>query len=649
MRLFNMAVLKHVRIGMMVFVFITRCSLLQAQVRTYPLEKNQSIDHFLKENPDYSFQSDLKFKFGKKDTLDLPFFDDFSESYLYPDSLNWLNNQVYVNNHFPFRPPTINVATFDGLDSKGSPYNKTINKDFSGPGDSLISQPINLKDSAGSFYAISDSMVFSFFYQPNGLGYHLNGEDSLKLWFKAANNLWVKVWSVGGQAGTDEFKHVSIPILDANYLHKGFQFMFTTYTRQVGNANQWHIDYILLDKDRSSIDDSYNDYAIQNVPSPLLRSFTQMPYPHFSVNSTIQIADSVYLRLSNLYKDPKALQIRHQATYNGSIIASTEFINSTKNIGSQTSAVRNLPIYTSFVGLTGDQPIVINRLIEVRENGLANDYKLNDSILFTQEFADFYAYDDGTAEQGFGFDQNTNPSNIEGQIAYGFEVTKEDTLYAIATYFNQAVYDVSRKRFTYRIWKELSGVGSGKIDDIIYESDELSPTYSTANDWRTFTPHYLDTTLILSPGKYYIGWKQESMYNLNVGWDKNYGYSKTPEKTNQNIYYKTFGSWSNADLPGGTLMMRPHFGASKEIYAVVKEFDLDENTVIIYPNPAENTVHLTKAFELIRICDNQGKQILEFWNSSNFDVSSLKEGTYFVFLSDNLKRFNTAKLIIQKR
>ena len=59
-------------------------------------------------------------------------------------------------------------------------------------------------------------------------------------------------------------------------------------------------------------------------------------------------------------------------------------------------------------------------MIEVRENGLANDYKLNDSILFTQEFADFYAYDDGTAEQGFGFDQNTNPSNIEGQIAYGF-------------------------------------------------------------------------------------------------------------------------------------------------------------------------------------------------------------------------------------
>ena len=73
------------------------------------------------------------------------------------------------------------------------------------------------------------------------------------------------------------------------------------------------------------------------------------------------------------------------------------------------------------------------------------------------------------------------------------------------------------------------------------------------------------------------------------------------------------------------------------------------NSVEMYPNPAENIVHLSKSFELIRICDIQGKQVLEFWNSSNLDVSSLKEGAYFVFLSDNSKRFNTAKLIIQKR
>ena len=649
MRLFIMGVLKYVKIGLIVLFLFVEVAAIYGQVRTYPLKKNPSIHHFLEVNPNYEFQPVMKYKFGQRDTIELPFFDDFSESKLYPDSSKWLNNQVYVNNHFPYHPPTINVATFDGLDSRGNPYRNTINKDFNGPGDSLISQPINLYDSSGSLYAIVDSIVFSFFYQPNGLGYHLNGEDSLRLWFKAANNLWIRVWSVGGQPATSEFKHVSIPILDDNYLHKGFQFMFTTHTRQVGNANHWHIDYVILDKDRSSIDDSYNDYAIQNTPSPLLNSFAQMPYSHFSVNPSSHIVDSVHIRLSNLYRESKALQIRHQASFNGSVIASTEFINSTKNIGAQTSAVRNLPSYSSFIGLLVDEPVVINRMVEVRENGVANDYKRNDSISLTQEFSDFYAYDDGSVEQGFGFDQNSNPSNIKGQVAYGFDVAKEDTLYAIATYFNQAVYDVSRKRFTYRIWKELSGVNNATEDELIYESDELSPTYSSVNNWRTFTPYYLDTILVLSPGRYYIGWKQESMYNLNVGWDKNYGYSKTPDKVNQNLYYKTFGNWTNDNLPSGTLMMRPHFGTPKELYASINQIDLNENSIKIYPNPAKDIVYLSSIFSHIRVCDVHGKQLLEFWNSSNLNVSSLKEGAYFVFLNDNSKRFYTAKLIIQKK
>ena len=649
MRLFIMGVLKYVKIGLIVLFLFVDVAAIYGQVRTYPLKKNPSIHHFLEVNPNYEFQPVKKYKFGQRDTIELPFFDDFSESILYPDSSKWLNNQVYVNNHFPYHPPTINVATFDGLDSRGNPYRNTINKDFNGPGDSLISQPINLYDSSGSLYAIVDSIVFSFFYQPNGLGYHLNGEDSLRLWFKAANNLWIRVWSVGGQPATSEFKHVSIPILDDNYLHKGFQFMFTTHTRQVGNANHWHIDYVILDKDRSSIDDSYNDYAIQNTPSPLLNSFAQMPYSHFSVNPSSHIVDSVHIRLSNLYRESKALQIRHQASFNGFVIASTEFINSTKNIGAQTSAVRNLPSYSSFIGLSVDEPVVINRMVEVRENGVANDYKRNDSISLTQEFSDFYAYDDGSVEQGFGFDQNSNPSNIKGQVAYGFDVAKEDTLYAIATYFNQAVYDVSRKRFTYRIWKELSGVNNATEDELIYESDELSPTYSSVNNWRTFTPYYLDTILVLSPGRYYIGWKQESMYNLNVGWDKNYGYSKTPDKVNQNLYYKTFGNWTNDNLPSGTLMMRPHFGTPKELYASINQIDLNENSIKIYPNPAKDIVYLSSNFSHIRVCDVHGKQLLEFWNSSNLNVSSLKEGAYFVFLNDNSKRFYTAKLIIQKK
>lgn len=647
MRCYTMIVKAKYRLYIWIMLVFLGLS-LKGQVTTYPLNFNASIQRFLVNNPAYSYRPILKTKYGKKDTLSLPFFDDFSEHTLYPDSTKWLNNQVYINNHFPHHPPSLNVATFDGLDQTGNPYKNTINKDFSGPGDSLISQAINLNDSMGYPYAIKDSIVFSFFYQPNGFGYHLNGEDSLRLWFKASNGLWIQVWSIGGVSTTQPFKHVSIPILDPNYLHKGFQFMFTTYTRQVGNANHWHIDYILLDNKRKSRDDSYNDYAIQNNPSPLLNEFVQMPYGHFSVNPSKHIADSVYVRVSNLYNTAKTLQIREEASFNGSEIWNTAFLSSTKNIGAQVSSIRDLPSYTTIQGLSNSGEVIINRIIEVRENGVTNDYKRNDSIKSTQSFGDFYAYDDGTAEQGFGFDQNTNPNNIEGQIAYGFTVEKEDTMYAISTFFNQAVYDVSRTRFKYRIWKELEGIDSGEDDIVIYESEELSPVYSTVQNWRSFTPHYLDTALLLSPGRYYIGWWQGTMFNLNVGWDKNYGYSKYPEKVNSSIYFKTFAGWSNDGMPSGTLMMRPHFGIRKELYASDSKFQRKNNTASLYPNPSSKNVFLNKLYESIQISSMQGKIVARFWNSSNFDVSVLDEGMYVVFLVDENGQHHLTKLIVRK-
>ncbi len=198
-----------------------------AQVTTYPTDRNARLQAFHLNNPAYVFQANSKNKFGARDTLNLPFFDDFSQSTLYPDSTLWLNNQVYINNQFPIFPPTLNVATFDVLDPQGVPYRNTINRDFKDAGDSLISQPINLSENGGSTYSVADSIILSFYYQPNGYGYHLNGEDILRLWFKAKNGLWFQVWSKVGESKSRDFEQVMIPLLDSNFFHAGFQFMFT--------------------------------------------------------------------------------------------------------------------------------------------------------------------------------------------------------------------------------------------------------------------------------------------------------------------------------------------------------------------------------------------------------------------------------------
>lgn len=615
------------------------------QVATFPVNQNAHLAEFVHQNPYYVFQPNVKNKFGTRDTLELPFFDDFSESTLYPDSSKWLNNQVYVNNDFCIEPPTYNVATFDGLGSNGRPYRGTINKDFNGPGDSLISQPINLKDSMGVPYQLQDSIGLSFFYQPNGNGYHLTEEDSLYVFFRADNRAWVKVWSKAGQATSAPFEHVFLPIDEEFYLHKGFQFMFTTYTRQVGNANHWNVDYVVLDQGRSASEDYYSDYAVQSTPTSLLKNFASMPYAHFSVNPAAQMADKVYFRASNLDKDGKNIEVRHEAFYGTTQLTSTSFPANSNNILGQSSTERNLPIY-DITGLTSTEDIVIDRKISIRENGIVNKYKNNDDFYTTQEFSDYYAYDDGTAERGFGFYHNTNPSNIEGQIAYGFEVTKEDTLYALATFFTEAVYDVSRSRFQYRIWKELSGVGGATEDELIYESEDQVPGYNVANGERTFTTHYLDTQLVLPPGKYFIGWWQQSMFNLNVGWDMNYGNTKTSPATNPNIYYNNFGEWRNSDLPTGTMMMRPHFGSVRELYASVPVFAVENKAPKMYPNPAINRVQFDTEYSEVSVHALNGEVVASAIDVAEISLGGIENGIYFVTLRTKKGRIHTAKLVV---
>jgi len=114
------------------------------------------------------------------------------------DSIN-----VYFNSNFPISPPSFCVATFDGLDSTGYPY------DFSsqtahGIADSLTSHPIDLS-------VIIDSVYLSFQYQAQGNGNAPEQNDSLRLdFFSKADSSWVRVWSVPC-TGTHSFKKVMVP------------------------------------------------------------------------------------------------------------------------------------------------------------------------------------------------------------------------------------------------------------------------------------------------------------------------------------------------------------------------------------------------------------------------------------------------------
>ena len=114
----------------------------------------------------------------------LPFFDDFSQSTLYPDATKWTDNNVLVNDGFPLCPTNRNAATFDVLDANGRVYDYAISNPF--VAEYLTSARIRLDsimEPEPRALTPADSVYLSFYYQPQGNGNAPEAQDSLVLQF----------------------------------------------------------------------------------------------------------------------------------------------------------------------------------------------------------------------------------------------------------------------------------------------------------------------------------------------------------------------------------------------------------------------------------------------------------------------------------
>jgi hypothetical protein len=111
------------------------------------------------------------------DTLNLPFFDDFSERSIFPDSRKWSDKDVFINDTYSDKQITTGIATFDALTSTGRLYETASPIVFEA--DHLTSLPINLN------YPASDNIWLSFHYQPGGIADPPEENDSLTLQFYA--------------------------------------------------------------------------------------------------------------------------------------------------------------------------------------------------------------------------------------------------------------------------------------------------------------------------------------------------------------------------------------------------------------------------------------------------------------------------------
>lgn len=589
-------------------------------------------------------------------SLQIPFIEDFyyADRSHFPSMNLWLDSNVYVNAGMPIAAPSIGVATFDGLDKFGYPYEPNFtNTQEPRPADTLTSRPINLFQSGAQLLQPSDSIGFSFYYQARGNGEPPEVGDSLLLDFynptakEWINNVWFAKGNSNPNTNDTVFKRAFIWLDSLKFLKDSFQFRFRNKATTSGNFDHWHIDYVYLNKNRSKLaDTTYNDLTFGAVPSTFLQNYSSMPYQQYktsesAIKNSVRIknngAQSINMSYENVFYDQSNSQIH---AYSGGADGNLEPF---KTDGYSTFPQHANPSFGyTFAPMTDSTEYTIKHFL-YRSVGSSPDFILNnDTVYQKQVFKNYYAFDDGSAEGGYYV--NTL-GNVKGRFALRFSVNNLDTLRAVRIYFDPAsalnnaqLYN----RFRLVVWAD----GGVIPNNIIYRDSVWLPKYYDSVFFKGVPEYKLTSKLVLAPGSYFIGIQQEITSGIAVGFDKNSDFHK-------NLYYDSGGGWTQSELPG-SLMFRPVFG--KYIPPPVSVLDnqiTPLSNYLIYPNPSSDKIiinqpqHENFSYTLV---NSIGKVVLEENITATehlLSCTDLPNGLYILLLKQERKPVQQQKIIIQ--
>jgi Secretion system C-terminal sorting domain len=601
-----------------IFLFVFFVSTVYAQESVDSLDYN-ARQYFQSEQP-------VNRSANNRAALSLPFVDDFSYNSTFPDPAKWMVSGVYVNADFPIHPPSIGVATFDGLRADGRPYGQPGEY---GGADTLLSQEIDLAS-----YTIADSIYFSFFYQPQGNGNPPEFRDSIILEFKKANGKWKKAWQ-----GTiinlqiDSFYFKMIPVFDTFYFIPDFQFRFRNYASLTGNVDHWHIDFVILDKDRSIVNPLLNDVSFYRNGLPLLKNYYSMPLKQFIGFEQQELADSLYVFSNNNFNIVKNTTFSYDAFEN---------CNNSQVNADFFQTINFPPVSDTVLAEQNYKNEIINLVNSVSCDSLviATRYFLqnsppdpgtafNDTVLHFQRFYNYLAYDDGTAEVAY---------RLQGkgaQFAYKFKLNVGDSLRAIRVHFAHIDIDQSSNVINLIVWKKLD-FPSGAADEILYRKDLIKPVYTdSVNGFHTYL---LDTVMYVSDS-IYVGLQQDKADNFRVGMDRN-------NVSNQNLFFYITGSWKQSTIPGA-LMVRIVLGDSLPVGIQ----NIKPAFISVYPNPVDQMLYID--FEQFNrnisanVYSITGQMMMQKQlTGRQVDVSGLPDGLYLLHLTDDRGQQYISRFVI---
>ena len=566
-----------------------------------------------------------------EEPLALPFVDDFSRDSLYPSADRWADRQVFINNTFSVRQPSLGIATFDCLDGNGLLYEDASQAVFAA--DSLTSLTIDLDYPAG------DSIYLSFLFEAGGIADMPESEDSLTLSFWAPEEeAWYSVWRSGGELESG-FHRAMIPVTDSRFLKNGFRFKFRGYASlsgilsepsRAGSADQWNIDHVILDRERSCDDTVLHDVALTLPQRSLVKDYEAMPWRHFRKAYLSLMSPTAPIRFRN--NDTIVRNVtRHvmiQDLYTGSVVYDQDA--GASNVSPLEDMVYNAPLLYTYNTTGSDSALFLVTVSLITDEF---DRKQNDTVKYAQRFSDFFALDDGTAEAGYGINGQGSRSAM---AALMFRSYVADSVKGISICFNDAYDNANQRAFNIMVWADDNGQPG-----ILLGSTE-GPVADPGGEINGFTTYMFDTPVSVS-GNFWVGWQQLSETFLNAGLDLN-----TDPAGRQ--YFMLSGVWMASQAPG-TVMMRPVMKGSGTSTSA------DNGTLIndmfrVFPNPTSGEITLLPANDapddfIIDVIAASGARVMSLDRTEHPDLSRLAAGTYFLLVKTREGRPITLLRIIK--
>lgn len=682
------------------------------------LNGNPAIRSYVKTLPDEP--SALKSTIKVYEPLELPFSDDFSAGYIYPDTNKWIDNEAFINSVYGVYPPNFGVATLDVIDANGNVYPEASPFPFFA--DRMTSYPLRLDN-----FTPADSLYLSFYYQPQGRGVPPLDQDSLLVDFGLYNgdtvfshidsvlvyasdyvgpgdtifpkdiiespcnpNIiylvqdtlyfgdsltipcdsvmvldteWKNVWGAPGDSLEvflkDEgsfFKHVMIPITDTLWFKEDFQFRFmnigtiSNISSWKSNTDQWHVDQVYLNAGRNIGDTFKPEIRFSEMPDNFIKDYSSMPFYQYKSGDLNWWKDTVSVFVNNMDT------VEHSAHYK--YYVQDEMGDTIK------SFLELYPGYSGTIAPLKDQDVFAHeaftkppvvqwyksddipdsltfRLSHVVYDENSTD--MGDTIVYYEKFRNYFAYDDGSAEVGYGL----TPGGAK--LAYKFTLEKIDTIRGVQMFFNKTLGNANHRLFDLCVWDNNNGVPG----NLIYSEENQYPEFTDGlNVFHTYL--FPDTSALqVGVGDYFIGWIQSSNHILNIGFDRN-------TNSREKIFFNVDGNWVGSSFEG-SLMMRMLVG--RNLLPPEKPGEkAAPASLTIFPNPpkTDGLIYIDLPGDLnpdfneyltVRIYDIYGRQVFSapYLESKAINVSALPSGIFIVNILDEAysKTYST-KLLIQK-